>query len=74
MIVSQEDVLQAMAHYERVHVASHGPLDGVTLPKNCSKLADLLGLMWFHQEAEATVPDDSALAALIIEARPGSSE
>lgn len=65
MIVTQEQVVQAMAHHEALHVQAHGPLDGVTLPKNCSKLADLLGSMWFHQDHVAELPDDSPLAALI---------
>ena len=69
MIVSQADVLQAMAHHERVHIELHGPLDGVTLPNNCAKLADLLGLMWFHKEAQATIPDESQLADLIAQSR-----
>lgn len=65
MIVSQDKVTQAMGFWEKRHLDSGGTLDGVSLPKECSKLADLLGVMWFHKEHEATIPDESELARLI---------
>lgn len=54
-----------MAHWEHIHIAKRGPLDGVTLPRECSKLADLLGMMWFEKEEEASIPDGSEIAQLI---------
>jgi len=68
MIVTQETVMRAMAHWERIHIAKHGPLDGVTLPRECSRLADLLGMMWFAKEDEASIPDGCEVAQLIANA------
>lgn len=65
MIVQQKDLVEAMIYWERAHIEKHGPLDGVNLPKECSKLADLLGLMWFENENEAQIPDGSEVAALV---------
>jgi hypothetical protein len=65
MIVNQSEVVASMQYWERKHVAEHGPLDGVSLPKACSKLADLLGAMWFGQESSAQLKDESEIANLI---------
>lgn len=65
MIVTQNSVISAMAHWEQIHIAKHGPLDGVTLPRECSKLADLLGMMWFEKEDSASIPDGCEIAQLI---------
>lgn len=44
----------------------HGLLYGVSIPKESSKLADLLGVMWFQkEEEEASIPVDCELAQLI---------
>lgn len=66
MIVSEKQVLNAMAYWEAAHIREHGPLDGVTLPRNCARLADLLGAMWFAKDTEAQLPDDSPISRLIL--------
>lgn len=65
MIASESQIVSAMAHWERIHVAANGPLNGLGLPKECSILADLLGTMWLHKETEADIPDGSEIARLI---------
>ena len=69
MIVTQTEIIRAMAYWEKSHIAQNGPLDGVTLPRECSKLADLLGRMWFEREDETQVPDESETANLIAATR-----
>lgn len=65
MIVSEEDITQAMQRCEDRYVRAHGPLDKIHLPKDCATLCDLLGTMWFHNETQANIPDESPLAKLI---------
>lgn len=66
MIVTEAQITKAMIHWENAHKQAGGKLDGISIPKECSKLADLLGVMWFHGEQEAEIPDGSPLAQLIL--------
>lgn len=68
IVVSESRVVQAMAYWEREHIARNGPLDRISLPKAVSGLADLLGAMWFEHEVSARLPLDSGVANLILEA------
>lgn len=68
MIVTEEQIVAAMHRWESDHTQTHGPLDGLTLPKQCSKLAELLGTMWYHRETSAEIPDESDIANLILAA------
>jgi len=67
MIVTEERLLDAMKAWERRHIEANGPLNGIDLSKECARLADLLGVMWFAKESEAQIPDDSDIAKLIQE-------
>lgn len=69
MIVTESQVVAAMHHFEIEHTQVHGPLDGLSLPPKCSRLADLLGTMWFHGETSAQIPDHSDIATLILSAQ-----
>jgi hypothetical protein len=73
MIVTDVQILAAMNFWSAEHVRAHGPLDGVSLPKKCSRLADLLGAMWYAKETQATIPDTSELAQLIAAAAPSDT-
>jgi hypothetical protein len=68
MIVTEEQVLLAMDHFEKKHIAEFGPLDRINVPKAVATLADLLGAMWYEKEREAMLPDSSKTAALLREA------
>lgn len=68
MIVTESQLLQAMQFFEAKHIAEFGPLDKVSLPPPVSKLADLLGAMWYANEKEAALPDAGKTAALLREA------
>lgn len=68
MNVTEDQVIEAMKHWERIHIRDNGPLNGITLPKECSALANLLGAMWFHKEAQAEIPNTAEVARLIKEA------
>lgn len=68
MIVTQEQIVAAMQFHEQRHVAANGPLDRIGLPAAVSKLADLLGTMWYAREPQAQVSDTSAIATLLREA------
>jgi hypothetical protein len=65
MIVSETQIIQAMQYWEDKHIAEHGPLDKISIPKACSQLADVLGVMWFSHESEVQIKDTSKLAELI---------
>lgn len=67
MIVNEAQVICAMQHWERLHIAANGPLDRINLPKECNLLAEILGTMWFQKETQTEVPDDSEIARLIKE-------
>lgn len=68
MIVTEFQVVQAMQFFENKHIAAHGPLDKISLPREMSQLADLLGAMWFAKEQEAEVSDASKIGTLLREA------
>jgi hypothetical protein len=67
MIVTDAQVVAAMAFWENAHIAEHGPLDRVTLPGQCSRLAELLGAMWFARESQAQIAEHSAVAQLLLQ-------
>jgi hypothetical protein len=68
MIVTERQVQTALQYWGDLHKVSRGCPDKITLPKECSKLADLLGAMWWTHESEARLPDDHAVTALILQA------
>lgn len=72
MIVSEAKIIQAMQYWEDKHVAEHGPLDKISIPKACSQLVDVLGPMWFAHETEVQIKDDSRVAELIKKAGENS--
>lgn len=61
LLVSEREVVAAMRHYEAIRAVR----DGVTLGREVSMLADLLGEMWFARVDEAAIPDDTAVADLL---------
>ncbi len=61
-----------MRYWEIRHISQFGPLDGVSLPKQCARLADLLGAMWFAREDLAEIPDGCEIASLIAQSKPGT--
>lgn len=63
-LVSQAQIQVAMAHFER----QAPPRDGITICKEVSQLADLLGTMWYAKEDTAVVPDNSKVYGLLITA------
>ena len=68
MIVTESQVSSALQHHGRLHNVEKGAADGIALPAECSKIADLLGHMWFTHEQEAQLPNGSRLAALVVAA------
>lgn len=65
IILSEADILLAMRYHEK----RAGPGDGISICKEVSQLADLLGAMWFAHEAEALVRVSSPVAVLVMEAQ-----
>lgn len=61
LVVTEAQIQQAMRHYEQLA----GPGDGVAICREVSKLADLLGAMWFANEKEASLPAESDVARLL---------
>lgn len=68
IVFSEERVVAAMRYWERKHIEENGPLDRITLPPDVSRLATLLGVMWFEREREALVSCISPIAQLILKA------
>lgn len=68
LLVSQDRVLRAMQFWEAEHIRRNGPLDHVSLPLAVSKLADLLGVMWYENESQASLLATSSVGILILEA------
>lgn len=64
LLVTEAHIVTAM----KFHEAQAGARDGITICKEVSKLADLLGAMWFAHEAVATIPSDCRVADLLHEA------
>lgn len=73
MIVNEKQVTDAMKFWETQHTREHGPSDGIAIPKTVSKLADLLGAMWYSKEKQADIPDASQVALLIAQAHTEES-
>lgn len=73
MIVNEKQVTDAMKFWETQHTREHGPSDGIAIPKTVSKLADLLGAMWYSKERQAEIPDASQVALLITQAHTQES-
>jgi hypothetical protein len=63
--ISETQIVRAMRFFEEQHIALNGPLDGVNLPVACSKLADVLGVMWYDKTSVAEVDSDSEVAQLV---------
>ena len=63
LLVSDAQVQAAMAHYERIH----GRGDGISISREVSALADLLGAMWYAHESEASIPSSSKIGQLLRE-------
>lgn len=63
-IVTQPQIQSAMKVFE----ALAGPRDGVTICKEVSQLADVLGLMWYEHEDQALIQEGSKVHALLVEA------
>ncbi|WP_371436336.1 hypothetical protein [Polaromonas sp.] len=63
-IVTQPQIQSAMKVFE----ALAGPRDGVTICKEVSQLADVLGLMWYEHEDQAVIQEGSKVHALLVEA------
>lgn len=59
--VTEANIVAAM----KFHEAKAGARDGLTICKEVSKLADLLGVMWFAHQAEAAIPSDGRVAELL---------
>lgn len=66
MIVTDKQVASALAYWGQTLGVARGAPDKITLPKECSKLTDLLATMWFNREEHAQVPNTHWLAALIV--------
>lgn len=60
-LVTEAQIHKAMAYYE----AAAGPRDGITICKEVSRLADLLGVMWFQKETVAEIPASSTVYTLL---------
>ena len=63
--ISETQIVRAMRFFEARHIAVHGPLDGVNLPRECSKLADVLGVMWYEKTSVAQVDSASEVVQLV---------
>lgn len=64
LVVTDVQVQAAMSHFER----ANGRGDGISISKEVSKLADLLGAMWYARESEAQVPSSSKIGQLLLQA------
>jgi hypothetical protein len=63
LVVTEQQVVAAMAYYEGLH----GKGDGVAICSEVAKLTDLLGAMWFIKERSASIPAEGRMAALLRE-------
>lgn len=55
MILSRQQLADAIVYYGRLA----GPGDGITLPREASKLVDVLATMDFERETSVELPEDS---------------
>ncbi len=62
--VSEAQIQAVMLFYEQ----KNGKPDGLSIGKEVSKLADVLGVMWFEKAVSMNVPIKSQVAALLTEA------
>lgn len=62
--VSDVQIQAAMAFYE----AKAGKRDVLVICKEVSKLADILGVMWYEKRTDTKVHSGSQVAALLLEA------
>ena len=68
MIVTELEIIAAMQYWEDEHIRKNGPLDRITLPKECAKLADLLGTMWYVKTDTAQIQDGGESHTLMSQA------
>lgn len=62
--ISDVQIQAAMAFYE----AKAGKRDSLVICKEVSKLADVLGVMWYEKRTDTKVHSDSLAATLLSEA------
>jgi hypothetical protein len=65
MILTRQQLADAIVYYGRL--AGQG--DGITLPREASKLVDVLAMMDFHRETSVELPDDSERGRLALQAQ-----
>lgn len=62
--ISEHQITKAMGFFE----ARAGQRDGITIPKEVSKLADVLGVMWHEKTRKSVLENDHPVCALLVEA------
>lgn len=63
-MVREREIMTAMAFFE----VRAGLRDGITIAKEVSKLADVLGVMWHEKTATVILENDHPVCALLVEA------
>ena len=63
-IITDSQIQAAMSFYE----LKAGPRDGITICREVSSLANVLGAMWYDHEKTASVKEGGPIHALLLEA------